>query len=73
MLLDAPGSSATVLVALAVMGERPAAMSAGKVSSVPPPAIELTNPATSAAPAPTRSWADDGEGSEAGMGVPAAR
>jgi len=45
-----------VLVALATIGERPAAMSAGKVSSVPPPAIELTIPASSAAPAPTRSW-----------------
>jgi Tfp pilus assembly protein FimV len=68
MLLNAPGSSATVLVALAVIGESPAAMSAGKVSSVPPPAMALTKPAASAAPAPTRSWAEEGEGSGAEMG-----
>jgi hypothetical protein len=69
MLLNAPGRSATVLVAFAVIGERPAAISAGKVSSVPPPAMELTKPAASAAPAPTNSCADEGEGSEAKMGV----
>src|SRR3954451_4902352 len=57
MLLSAAGSSATVLVALATIGVSPAAMRAGKVSSVPPPAIELTMPASSAAPAPTRSCA----------------
>src|SRR5258705_13141621 len=57
MLPSAAGSSATVLVAFATIGVRPAAMSAGKVSSVPPPAIELTIPANSAAPAPTRSCA----------------
>src|SRR5215207_10443320 len=57
MLLNTPGRSATVLVALALSGERPAATSAGKVSSVPPPAIALTNPPSRAAPAPTRNWA----------------
>jgi len=57
MLLSAAGSNATVLVAFATIGVRPAAMSAGKVSRVPPPAIELTIPASSAAPAPTRSCA----------------
>ena len=57
MLLSAAGSSATVLVAFATIGDSPAAMRAGKVSRVPPPAIELTIPASSAAPAPTRSCA----------------
>src|SRR6188472_3322383 len=57
MLPSAAGSSATVLVAFATIGVSPAAMRAGKVSSVPPPAIELTIPASSAAPAPTRSCA----------------
>src|SRR6478736_3170497 len=57
MLLSAAGSSATVLVAFATIGVSPAAMRAGKVSRVPPPAIELTIPASSAAPAPTRSCA----------------
>src|SRR5689334_9867156 len=57
MLPSAAGSNATVLVAFATIGGRPAAMRAGKVSSVPPPAIELTMPASSAAPAPTRSCA----------------
>src|SRR5215217_4448135 len=56
MLLNAPGRSATVLVALAFRGDSPAATRAGKVSSVPPPAIALTNPARRAAPAPTASW-----------------
>jgi citrate synthase len=57
MLPSAAGSSATVLVAFATIGVSPAAMSAGKVRRVPPPAIELTIPASSAAPAPTRSCA----------------
>jgi hypothetical protein len=57
MLLNAAGSSATVLVAFATIGDRPAAMRAGKVRRVPPPAIELTIPARNAAPAPTRSCA----------------
>ena len=48
-----------MLVAFALSGVSPAATSAGKVSSVPPPAIALTNPARSAAAAPIRSW--DGE------------
>jgi hypothetical protein len=64
MLLSAAGSSATVLVALATIGGRPAAISAGKVSSVPPPAMELTIPASSAAPAPTRSCAAGMEAEE---------
>jgi len=55
MLLNAPGRRATVLVAFAFSGESPAATSAGKVSSVPPPAIALTNPARRAAPAPMAS------------------
>src|SRR6478672_12207528 len=57
MLPSAAGSSATVLVAFATIGVNPAAISAGKVRSVPPPAIELTIPASRAAPAPTRSCA----------------
>src|SRR3954468_16548519 len=45
MLPSEPGQSATVLVALAVSGGTPSPMSAGKVSSVPPPAIALIAPA----------------------------
>src|SRR5574338_842405 len=51
MLLNAPGHSATVLVALATSGGTPSAMSAGNVSNVPPPAIEFTMPPTAAATA----------------------
>ena len=46
MLAPIPGQSATVLVALATIGVMPSPTSAGKVSSVPPPAIELIAPAT---------------------------
>src|SRR5689334_5089671 len=53
MLLNAPGSSATVLVALATSGVSPAPTSAGKVISVPPPAIAFTIPAARAAAATT--------------------
>jgi hypothetical protein len=67
MLLNAPGRSATVLVAFAFRGDRPAATSAGKVSSVPPPAIALTNPARRAAPAPMASWV--GETGAGGMAM----
>ena len=49
MLPKEPGQSATVLVALAEIGGSPSQTSAGNVSSVPPPAIELTAPARSAA------------------------
>src|SRR6188472_2970440 len=49
MLPKEPGQSATVLVALAEIGGSPSQTSAGNVSSVPPPAIELTPPARSAA------------------------
>ena len=68
-----------MLVALATIGGRPAAISAGKVSSVPPPAMELTIPASSAAPAPTRSCAAGMEAEERLMrgsraeGVPSGR
>src|SRR3954470_1538962 len=65
MLLNAPGRSATVLVAFAFSGDSPAATSAGNVSSVPPPAIALTNPARRAAPAPMASWV--GETGAGGM------
>jgi hypothetical protein len=44
MLLTAAGHSATVLVALARIGEIPSPTSAGKVSSVPPPAMEFMTP-----------------------------
>ena len=49
MLPKEPGQSATVLVALAEIGGSPSQTSAGNVNSVPPPAIELTAPARSAA------------------------
>ena len=49
MLPTAPGQSATVLVALAVRAGTPRPMRAGKVSSVPPPATELTAPPAAAA------------------------
>ena len=45
----------TVLVALAITGESPAASSAGKVISVPPPATELIAPAENAARKSTAS------------------
>src|SRR5512140_3382007 len=48
MLVRAPGRSATVLVAFATSGDSPAATSAGKVRSVPPPAIALMIPARKA-------------------------
>src|SRR5207248_3482148 len=43
------GQSATVLVALATSGVTPSATIAGNVSSVPPPAMAFTAPATRAA------------------------
>ena len=46
-----PGHSATVLVTLAVTADIPPATSAGNVMRLPPPAIALTPPPTSAAPA----------------------
>jgi hypothetical protein len=49
MLLSAPGTSATVLVALAASGLMPAAIRAGKVSRVPPPASALMTPPPNAA------------------------
>src|SRR5690349_1310188 len=62
MLLSAPGTSATVLVALAASAGIPAAISDGKVRSVPPPAIALMIPPPNAAAAamarvpPLRLW-----------------
>src|SRR5208337_4232907 len=47
--LSDPGTSATVLVAFAVTAGRPAERRAGKVRSVPPPAMEFTTPARNAA------------------------
>src|ERR1700712_1336266 len=55
MELSAAGRRATVLVAFAARGVSPAAMRAGKVSSVPPPATEFITPARSAATAATTS------------------
>ena len=55
MLLTEAGQSATVLVALATMGEIPSATSAGKVSSVPPPAIEFMTPLMAATITTSRS------------------
>src|SRR5581483_11360621 len=46
---NSPGHSATVLVALATFGSRPSQIKTGNVSSVPPPAMELTTPAKNAA------------------------
>ena len=42
MLPTAPGHSATVLVAFATRAGRPSQTMAGNVTSVPPPATELT-------------------------------
>src|SRR5918999_885640 len=68
MLPSAPGQSATVLVALAAIGGIPRPTRAGKVRSVPPPAIELTAPAT--ADARTTSGRRSAAGrSRAGSGV----
>ena len=44
MEANEPGQSATVLVALAAMAGTPSPNKAGKVRSVPPPAIEFTAP-----------------------------
>src|SRR5947209_6727937 len=44
-----PGTSATVLVALAATGDSPNANSDGKVTSVPPPASAFMPPASAAA------------------------
>src|ERR1043166_4273412 len=49
MLPSEPGQSATVLVALATSGVTPSPTMAGKVSSVPPPAMALTEAAAAAA------------------------
>src|ERR1051325_10825418 len=51
-----PGHSATVLVALATFGSSPNQIKTGKVSSVPPPAIELTTPAKNAARIIAAAW-----------------
>jgi hypothetical protein len=45
-----PYQIATVLVALALMEGRPIQIKVGNVTSVPPPATELTDPAAKAAP-----------------------
>ena len=49
MAASAPGQSARVLVALAMIGARPSQSSAGNETSVPPPASELIAPATAPA------------------------
>jgi hypothetical protein len=49
-----PGKSPTVLVVLAITSLPSEYTSEGKVSKVPPPAIELTNPAARAASAQIR-------------------
>jgi len=59
MLPSEPGQIATVLVALAVTGGSPSQTSAGKESSVPPPATELI-PRQEAC---RRSYHDTGESS----------
>ena len=48
MLVIDAGQSATVLVAFALIGGNPSAMSAGNVTSVPAPAIAFMTPAISA-------------------------
>src|SRR5215218_9950585 len=59
MLPNDPGHSATVLVALAEVGGSPSPTSAGNVSRVPPPAMELTAPAAMAAANTSRSPSAD--------------
>jgi hypothetical protein len=69
MLPTVPGHNATVLVALAVIGGTPSHMSAGNVSRVPPPAIELTAPPAAAAATMRARWEADaigGSGKEDG-------
>src|SRR5438094_8703102 len=58
MLPSEPGQIATVLVALAVIDGSPSQTSAGKESSVPPPATELIPPARNAAVAAIRTRED---------------
>jgi hypothetical protein len=58
MLLIDAGQRATVLVAFALSGGTPSAISAGKVTSVPPPAMAFITPATSAAATTSRSLTD---------------
>ena len=53
MLPTVPGQIATVLVAFAVTEFSPSQISAGKETSVPPPATELMAPARNAAPKAT--------------------
>src|SRR5687768_5099427 len=54
-----PGQSATVLVALAILGSRPSQIKTGKVISVPPPAIELIAPAAKAQANRMTAWSRD--------------
>ena len=49
-LVNDAGQSASVLVALAAMGDNPPYINAGNDSKVPPPAIAFTNPAMNPAP-----------------------
>ena len=53
MLPTVPGQMAAVLVAFAVTESSPSQIRAGKETSVPPPATELTAPAKNAAPKAT--------------------
>jgi hypothetical protein len=55
MLLIEAGTRPTVLVAFAISGGIPRPISAGKVSSVPPPAIAFIVPATAEMAAMARS------------------
>src|SRR5689334_18182038 len=50
-LATAPGSKATLEVALATFAGRPSAISAGRVAKVPPPASAFITPPTHPAPA----------------------
>src|SRR6185503_10818723 len=68
MLVTEPGHSATVLVAFAVSGGIPRPTSAGKVSSVPPPAIEFMTPAaTEMSTTALRRWAEMAPACAVGM------
>jgi hypothetical protein len=64
-LAGAPGQRATVDVALALIGGMPSPTSAGKVSSVPPPAMEFMTPPSSAATTTSRICVSDNGREEA--------
>src|SRR6185312_7692331 len=56
VLASVPGNSATVLVALAAIGGRPARTSVGKVMNEPPPATAFIVPASKPAAISNNTW-----------------